>query len=387
MGETTDPLRLGVKRARGCAQSFRQLVRGELDLGALDAALRSGSGCRGHGCNQCAEAALRATHVIGWDAGPPAALGLATWVERYVRDLHVDFRLRAATAVAANVRFSDMEVATARLAAIPALLATASPAERAYHFAYSAAILTDAYRIEEARAAVDRSRELYQLGSPNDPERGPARVAIADTFAEIGAPYAGVAPRYESINRALAALTEVDNEKAPRTSQALSVNLLTVIVAAWRSGVAAVNPHTVLDQIEASFDFRSRRSDLAAVYMRWLWIVVASKTEGMSQAVRNRLRHARSGLISHQRWQDLLYLELDVLWSICYCRHQPRRSHLLAQTKNVEHALLKLNREIPALETFRHSIEVNNYITREELAVLFALRGLHRIVVRDVRLD
>ena len=55
MGEAHDPLRLGVKKARGCAQRFRQLARREIDFETLDAALKSSSGCKGRGCDQCAE--------------------------------------------------------------------------------------------------------------------------------------------------------------------------------------------------------------------------------------------------------------------------------------------------------------------------------------------
>jgi hypothetical protein len=387
MGDTHDPLHLGVKKARGCTQLFRRFARGETNLAELDRALATSSGCQGRGCDQCAEAALRLVDFIAWKAGVATAREVAAWVERYVRHVHPDFRLRAETVGAALLRYSDPEAAVRKIAATAKFRDAASPSERAHHFALGAVIFTEAYLVAEGREAVIRSRELYRLGSPADPERGPAWAAIADVFVETCAPYTGLAPRFESIDRALKALISLDKEKAPRTCQALLVNVLTLIVSAWRSGFEGIEPHAVLRQIEASFDFQSRRSDPAATSMRWLWVVVASKIEGLSQTVRNRLRHARSGLIAQQRWQDLLYLELDVLWTACYFRRRPQRSRLLSQTKHLRRALSELDRDSSLLDAFERVTRSQNHIPGAMLKALFALRGLQDVQVDDVRVD
>ncbi len=356
MGETHDPLRLGVKRAKGCTQLFRQLARGEIAFKDLDSDLRTSSGCRGRGCYQCAEAALRLVYFTAWATRPVSALKIARWVDRYVDHMGVDFRLRARTVIAALLRPSDIDSATTRLAATYSFRDTASVAERAHHYALAATILTDAYRIGEGRKAVIRSRELYRRSCPADPERGSAWAAIADTFVETGAPHADFEPQLESVNRALEVLKDLDEAQAPITFQALSVNVLAVIVSAWRFGIEGIDPYAVLKQIEESFDFRSRRSDPAATTMRWLWVVVASKIEGLSQTIRNRLRHARSGLIAQRRWQDLLYLELDVLWAACYYhRHQPLRSHLLSQAEKLQRALSEVGHDLGPLADFQRA--------------------------------
>lgn len=257
MAETHDPLRLGVKKARGCTQRFRQLARGEVSFKDIDALLRSSTGCHGRGCEQCAEAALRLIDLTAWAAGPTRALEIATWVARYVSHIHVDFRLRAETVIAALLRFTDTEMATRKLAATDLFREECSPAERAHHLAHAATVLTDAYRIGEAREAVIQSRELYQQGCPTDPERGPAWAAIADTFVETGAPYVGLEPHFASIDRALQALVGLDKQRAPRTYQALTVNILAVVVSGWRSGFKGIDPHAILDQLEKCFDFQS----------------------------------------------------------------------------------------------------------------------------------
>lgn len=387
MSETHDPLQLGVKKARGCAQRFRQLARREIEFGDLDAALQSGSGCKGRGCDQCVEAALRLVDLTAWTIGPEQAHELATWVEQYVDNMPADYRLRAKTLIAALLRYTDVELAALRWEATLPLLAEASPPERAHHWAHAAAILTDAFRIEEAREAVVRCRELYRQGCPADPERGPSWVGIADTFVEAGAIYTGLQPQLDSINGALEGLSEIDQETAPRSHQALTVNLLTLIVAAWLSGIEGIDPQAVLSQLEKSFDFNSRRSDPAATSMRWLWVVVVARMEGLSQTVRNRLRHVRSGLIAQRRWRHLLYLELDVLWATCYYRRQPQRRYLLSQVKGIRRALMKLGEGGSMVDAFERAVSGGSYVTREVLGPLFTLRGLKRVEVRDIRLD
>ena len=251
----------------------------------------------------------------------------------------------------------------------------------------SAVVLTECLRFDEARAAVERSRTLYRDAAPADPERGPAWSAVADTYVEIGAAYVGREARFaRPLEDALACLGKISERRAPRTYHALAINVLGLFVSAWRSGAAPVDPAEMLSVIEQSFNFQSRRSDPAATTMRWLWILVASEVEGLSQRVRNRLRHVRAGLVAQRRWRDLLYLELDVLWVACYHRHSPSRFHLLSQAQNLRRAFREQGHDLAPLDELEVAVRRDDYVTREHLQPIFDLRGIRTAKVRDVRL-
>ena len=75
-----DPLRLGMRKARGCCQRFREVARGDLAFADLPVALRNSRGCGGKGCDQCAEAALRVVDHVGYHRdGAIDPVELATW--------------------------------------------------------------------------------------------------------------------------------------------------------------------------------------------------------------------------------------------------------------------------------------------------------------------
>ncbi len=386
MGDTYDPLGLGRKRVRGCAQCFRRLGRGEIELRDLERTLAATTGCGGRGCDVCGDAVLRLASYVGDSGDYTRAFELATWAKSYVTPLTADLRLRAAGLVAFFQRFTDPAAAEGELAATSPLLGIVSPGELAHHLARSAVVRTESLLFDEARDTVERSRSLYRDARPSDPERGPAWVAVADTYVEIGAAFADVEAYFAApLERALASLGEISEDRAPRTYHALAINVLGLLVSAWRCG-ADVDAAGVLFLIEESFDFRSRRSDPAATSMRWLWILVAAEIEGLSQRVRNRLRHTRTGLVAQRRWRDLVDLELDVLWIACYFRHPASRSHLLSQAKNLRRALVDGGYDVSPLEDFTAAVEMEGCVPRERLASLFELRGIRHTQVRDVPL-
>jgi len=382
-----DPLRLGMRRARGCCQTFREMARGDLAFADLPDALRSSGGCGGKGCNQCAEAALRLVDHLGYHReGDIDPTELTEWVREYVEPLAPEFQLRAAGALAYLQRHSHTSSAIRTLASVAYLLEKVPVAERAHHFARSAFVLTEARLFEDARHAVEQSRELYEIAAPQDPERGPASAAVADTYIEISAAYVNAEPRFEhAVKIALNALVHLSEADAPMTWHTLTANTLTLLVSAWRSDVQDIDPLLILNEIESCFPFNSRRSDPAATSMRWLWLICTVQAEGLTQQARNRLRHVRSGLIAQRRWRDLLCLELDVLWSVCYHQERPSSSRLISQAGHVRRALVQNGEDLALLRPFENAVSSSTYLTREVQAPLFGLRGA-RQQIHDVRL-
>lgn len=383
-----DPLRLKVRRARDCCQRFREVARGDLGFADLASALEESRGCKGKGCDQCAEAALRLVDYVGYHrVGAIDPIELAQWVREYVEPLAVEFRLRAAGVLAYLQRYSHSPSAIQILASAAYFLENVPVAERAHHFARSAFVFTDAELLDDARRAVEQSRELYEIAAPDDPERGPAWAAVADTYNEILAAYVDADARFDpAIQGAVEALSHLSEAKAPRTWHALTTNLLTLLVSAWRAG-QDIDPLGILKEIESRFRFDSRRSDPVATTMRWLWAICAGQAEGLTQRVRNRLRHVRAGLIAQRRWRDLHCFELDVLWTACYHhRHSPLRSHLLSQSRNLKRALCELGHDLAPLADFERAVETETYLTREQLEPLFDYRGIRTHLIRDLRL-
>lgn len=384
-----DLLRLKVRRARGCCQRFREVARGDLRFVDLASALRESQGCKGKGCRQCAEAALRLVAYVGYHRSCGIdPVELAQWVREYVHHLGAEFRLRATDLLAFHQRHSENDSAIQILASTDHLLERVPVAERAHHYARSAVVLTESELFDDARRAAEQSRELYEMAAPNDPERGPAWAAVAGTYIEISAAYANAEPRFENAVRvALEALSHLSEAEAPRTWHALTTNLLTLLVSAWRAGARDIDPLAILKEIESRFSFDSRRSDPVATTMRWLWVICAGQAEGLTQRVRNRIRHVRLGLIAQNRWQDLDYFELDVLWIICYHhRHSPLRSHLLSQSRYVKRAFSELGHDLAPLLDFERAVETETYVTREQLEPLFVHRGIRSDLIRDLRL-
>jgi hypothetical protein len=384
-----DLLRLKVRRARGCCQRFREVARGDLRFADLASALKESSGCSGKGCRQCAEAALRLVDYVGSHRNRGIdPVDLARWVREYVDPLDAEFRLRAAGTLAYLQRHSETDSAIQVLDSTAHLLESVPIAERAHHLARSAFVLTDARLLDDARHAAEQSRELYEMAAPDDPERGPACAAVAVAYIEIAVAYVNAEARFEHAAQvALGALSQLCEAEAPRTWHALTTNLLTLLVSAWRAGVRGIDPLVILKEIESRFSFDSRRSDPVATTMRWMWVICAGQAEGLTQRVRNRIRHVRAGLIAQRRWQDLDYFELDILWIICYHhRHSPLRSHLLSQSRYVKRAFCELGHDLTPLAEFERAVESGTYLTREQLEPLFVHRGIRTHLMRDLRL-
>ena len=384
-----DALRLSARRVPACAQVFREVAAGNLDdfsLPQLEARLAA-TRCAGRGCRVCGDAALRLVGYLAWHRGAETGLDLARWTRRYLAPLdQPDFKLRVEDFLAFLLRHSSTEDSLAALAMSSAYVESSPPEERAYHYAQAAYVHAEAGRFDEARQSVRLSRDLFADGGPDDPERGPAWAALADTYTEVSAVYCGhEAQLLDAFRHALLALPQVDDELAPRTCAALTTNLVATFVTATRTGVADIDPGVVLTELEGLFDFSSRRSDPYATNFRWMWTLCKAMTDGFSLAVRNRLRNTRHGLLLQGRTRDLLFFELDVFWLVCYRPRLPRGANLSAALEHVERALLKAGQSTDVLAPVRQALRGGTYLTREMLSPLFALRKIPADHVRDLR--
>jgi hypothetical protein len=386
----SDPLRLSARRVPGCAQVFRDVARQNLDdftpkeLEARLAATR----CGGHGCLSCGDAALRLVGYVAWHQGTQRGLELARWVRCYLAPLaQSDFKLRVEDLLAFLLRHTSRAESLSALATSSTYVETSTPPERAFHYARAAYVLAEARRFDEARHSVRVSRKLFAAGAPDDPERGPAWAALADTYTEVSAAYCDHnANLLDAFWQALKALPLVDDELAPRTCDALTTNLVATIVTASRAGLTDIEPGVVLSELERLFDFSSRRSDPYATNFRWMWTLLTAKSHGFSVGVRNRIRNTRHGLILQGRSRDLLFFELDIFWIACYRPSLPRGANLLACLAYVERALHRVRESTDVLAPIRQALRGNtSQLTREILSPLFALRRVPSHQVRDLR--
>jgi hypothetical protein len=388
-----DVLRLPWRRSRGCCQRIREVARGDLAFDDLPSAL-SASSCDGRACSQCGEAALRLVDHTGWNEGHESALRVARWAAGHVEELSQDFRLRARGAVAFYLRSLDGDAAVRSLAEACVLVDGASTRERADHYRRSAYVLAEVGLVDAARQAVHRARDLHASGEAagepmSDRERDVWEVAVAEMYVEIAVAYLGTHPvdYQRAFQAGREALQSIPARQAPRTFEALVVNLSGLVVTAWRSGVETIDPLEVVREIERVFSFDSRRSDPASTSMRWLWVLCVGQAEGLTSRVRNRLRYVRAGLIAQQRWQDLLWLELDVLWIGAYrSGGRMSRSSLVEVAQKARRAARQAHIDVTAIETFARACRRQDLLSREVMSALFGLRGLRHVKVWDVKL-